>query len=137
MKRLSYMFIGLAVINILLIIFNSMDLLPDFWTITLPLYILSYMWLFKKVAGIVKQGDSIKSIIGQYGGVFDYIEFYNYKAGSELESFASSIRKGETSPSKLFDSIKNYLDILLLRGNQFVWFPLILIFPFDFTWGIR
>lgn len=79
LKKLSLFFSLFAMANVSLILLASFGLIPDYWTITLSLYVLIYFAFSRKITGITKHGENIKSIIGRYGSVFDFIEFYRYK----------------------------------------------------------
>lgn len=126
-----------AILNIILVLGHTYNLIPSYWGITVPLYLGVYYYQVRKISKTSKNAELLKEQIGRFSSVFDFLEAYSYRKESALEKFVSGIIETENKPSQYFKKAERYLEVMNMRANPLLWFLIILIFPMDFFIGYK
>ncbi|MBU1101313.1 MAG: hypothetical protein KKA84_13005 [Bacteroidetes bacterium] len=135
--RIFVFMTSFALVNFALILLYYFDILPRYWVISAPLYLLLYYYLYRKVGVSFNNAEMIKREIGKYSVVYDFLEKYRYKKDSFLSKLVSPIINSQETPSKVFASVNSSLEILSLRTNPYIWFMIAMVFPLDYFLGYR
>ena len=130
----SYLFLitFLTISNITFVILAITDILQYYWVFSLFLYFAFYNLGNKYYRGLSEDADIIKEELGKYSRIFEFIENYNFKNNKYLKELCSPFQNKAASPSQLLNNTMRIVSFLTMRANPFVWFGLILLFPFDF-----
>lgn len=130
-KYLSFILSGVYVINILLILLFLTGTAKPYFYYSSIIYIFCYYFYAIKTSGIAKKSDMIIEEVKSFSGVFNYLCDLKLSSSPALNEELKIFTENKSSIKSVFKNLKNITSVLELRGNPFIWFPIILIFPVD------
>ena len=137
-KILFGILIILALINILMFLLFLDNILPAYWVITTFVYIILFHFVNKQKDRLLDEAEYISDELEKTGSVFQFLERYKYKPGTDLYNLCEPFLVKEGRPSILINKIKNTVGFLRIRkGNPFVWNIIRAVFPVDFYFKLR
>jgi len=137
-KILFGIMIVLALINILMFILFLENILPAYWVITAFVYIILFHFGNKQKDRLLDEAEFISDELEKTGSIFQFLERYKYKPGTDLYTLCEPFLVKEGRPSILINKIKSTVGFLRIRkGNPFVWNIIRAVFPVDFYFKLR
>lgn len=128
----------LAPVNILLFLLFLEKILPGYWGITTLIYIALFYFGNKEKDKLLDEAEFISDELEKMGSVFNFLEKYKYKEGSNLYKLCEPFTLHKERPSVLMNKIKNVVGFLRIRkGNPFIWNMIRAAFPVDFYFRLR
>lgn len=124
--------IPIAIVNVVLISLQLLNLLNSAWMISTFIYLSIYYLSDKYYNKIGQISDLIQEDLGNISKVFDFIDNTNFSKHENLQNLCQPIQSEQTSPVIVLKKIIKVINILTLRKNPFAWFFLIILFPIDF-----
>ncbi len=130
--------IVLALVNILLFLLFLENILPAYWGITTLVYVALFHFGNKQKDRLLDEAEYISDELEKIGSIFQFLEKYNYKEGSNLSELCKPFKVKQEQPSVLINKIKNAVGFLRIRkGNPFVWNMFRAVFPVDLYFKVK
>jgi MutS domain V len=122
----------IAIVNIVLITLQLLNVLNSAWMISSFIYIAIYYLSNKYYNSIGQVSELIQEDLGKISKVLDFIDNSDFSKYENLQELCEPIQSKDTSPTLLLKKVNRVIDVLSLRSNPFIWFVLIVLFPIDF-----
>lgn len=123
--------IAAYLLNIILLALFLSGVAEPWFYYSILVYIFCYYIYSSKTAIIIKNSEAIVKETKSFSAVFNYLCDVKPTNCDELNERLKIFTANKTSLKSIFKTLKNIISFLELRGNPFVWFPIILIFPVD------
>jgi len=118
-------------INLTLIILFLTGVSDPWFYYSSALYIFSYYVYSSKTVSVTNSSEFIVKETKSFSDIFNYLCELKLTNCKELNEKLSVFTKNKTSMKIIFKDLKKIISVLELRANPFIWFPLIIVFPFD------
>ena len=129
--------IPLALINVVFISLHLLNILKSVWMISSLVYITVYYFNNKYYNNIGFVSDLIKEDLGKISKVYFFIGNTDFSKYENLKNLCEPIQSEKTSPTIILKQISRIVKFLSLRANPFIWFFLLVLFPFDLYFAYR
>lgn len=126
-----------APINIILILLGSSGIISTIWPLSLGLYSVIYMMNQRYIKSTSENAEFIKDELSKFSSLFYFLESYNYKSNNRLKELCSPFLDPDRAPSAELKGLKRMITVLSLQKNPFIWFAMIVIFPWDYFYALK
>ncbi len=135
---LLFVSLTLSVLTITLFILNIVQLLPQYWVITLLLTIL-FLFVTKNQRGdLFEDAYQLRDRFAQLSLIFEYLETYRYGKNQNLKALCEPFHMDhEHRPSPLLKKIARVASASTLQKNLLLWIIVNVLVPWDFYFAFR
>ncbi len=109
--------IALAILDIVLFVLSSLELLPPVWIIPLLIYLGIFAFNVQQAGDVFGDAMSLMDALETLGAVFSYLETYPYPAGSELQILCKPFLAPADRPSAFLRRIARVATAASIRNN--------------------
>ena len=128
--------IGLALLNILLFIMHSVDLIPTYYTISLMLYVLLFLSKMKFIGNVFWQAIDLNDEIRKISRILLFLEKYPLPANSLTLELLSLIHTPKNKPSRYLRRLLLLMSLFGFRANIIIQILLNVVFPVDYILAV-
>jgi hypothetical protein len=123
---------GLAVINIVLFILNSLGLIPPLWGISMIVYAGIFMIRTRELGdSLFENALALQEVLGRLRAIFEYLEHYPYGDHAHLKALCAPFLDRANRPSVYLRRISRVVPAASIRGNPFLWLIIHAVVPWD------
>jgi hypothetical protein len=122
-------FLGVA--NLALFLLNLLALIPPIWVFSLIAYALFYYYKYQDHHDLFEDAYYLSETLSKFRAVMLYLETYPYKKQSHLAGLCEPFWHPKTQPSRYLRRIIWIASAASLQKNQFFWFLLNAVAPWD------
>ena len=127
----------LGVANLALFILNLLALIPPIWVFSLMAYALFYYYKYQDHHDLFDDAYYLSETLSKFRAVMLYLERYPYKKRSRLASLCEPFWHPKAQPSRYLRRIIWIASAASLQKNQFFWFLLNAVLPWDLFLAYR
>lgn len=121
-----------VVVNLALLALNLLGGQPAYWTISVVLYAVFYLWSQSWLAGALDALVRLDVELDRFRRVLVYLENFSYAGHENLAQLCTPFRQPLNRPSGYLRQIKSVTVAIGLRSNPVLAVALNFIFPWDF-----
>jgi hypothetical protein len=139
-KQINLYLFGLtfhAILTLTLFIINLTFGISTYWTMSLLVYLAIYFSGNRIIKDLIDETSRLEKEFGKLSSIFTYLKKAKLNNAPEISKLILPFKiKGE-NPSDLLEKVSFLSKVIQLRGNGFVWFLLIALFPIDYVIAYR
>ncbi len=128
---------GLCILNIVCVVLDLLDLLPQIWAITFLIYMGAMYVLQSRIATAWGELHELEKTLSYFKVVFRYLESRKYNHTPGLAEICAPFVAQNKQPSTEIRRLGRLAAALGLRTNVILWFIAHLLMPWDFIFTHR
>lgn len=121
----------------ILILLNSVGLLPSYWIFTMAVYGLFFVILQIRLGTMFRDAIAIEGALTRFGAVFQYLEEQSYKTKPNVKRLLTPFLSPTQKPSNLLKEVGRIVAGASLQKNQLLWFGINLFVPSDIYFAYK
>lgn len=137
---LSLLFVSLflSLITITFFVLNLLNLVPQYWVMTL-LFTILFLFVTKNQRGdLFEDAYHLRDAFAQLSLIFEYLETYRYGKNLNLKALCKPFYQDrEHHPSSLLKKIARIASAATLQKNLLLWIIVNALIPWDFYFAYR
>jgi hypothetical protein len=130
-------FAAFAGLNIALFVANRLGLLPQWWQLTLVLYLGLLLAKSGTTRAVSDEAVALQGSLQQLRAVFGQLEAYSWQNRPRLQALCAPFADPTQRPSRHLSRITTVVAATGLRANPIMWFLLNSVGPWDFFYAYR
>lgn len=121
----------LAAVNIALFVGEAADLVPRLWPYPFVVYVGYSLLRLRGLGDLFGQAMSLRGVLRNLHGVFEYLERYGYGASPKLKALCAPYLDPGQRPSAQLRRVGWVVSATSLRGNPVLWTAINAVLPWD------
>ncbi len=123
--------LGLAALNLVLFALDALDILPQYWIISVVAYWMLMLLSLRGMGDLFSRSLALQSELERMAAAFESLESYSYVPDSPLAALCQPFRDSVRRPSGQFQRVKWIVSAMSFSRNPVLWLWVNTLLPWD------